>query len=135
MWETILVKNVLPVVVMAVMAWVGKAFSEWTKTQKELAEIQEKDFEQAADDRAKRQAYEALEAGVAKVQVDFVEAAKKAATDGKLTKDEIENAKRVALKTAVEIATGPALSILVDMAWNATSALIEKILGKNKKEN
>lgn len=83
---------------------------------------------------AEKEAVQAVLAGMAKAQTDIVREAKKASADGKLTKDEISNAKRIAIDHAKEIAKGPAKDLLMTWGKDRLDSLIKQLLAKFKKE-
>ena len=84
-------------------------------------------------DEAEKEAVQAVLAGMAKAQTDVVREAKKTAADGKLTKDEIRDAKRVAIDHAKEIAKGPAKDLLMTWGKDRLDSLIKQLLAKFKK--
>ncbi len=124
MWETILTSIILSAAT-AILGGILKGVQAWVAIEKQKAELQ-------ADTQAKVDAYQALEVGVAETQKEFVELAKKVAEDGKLTKDEIKQAQQLAKQKALQVATGPAVSILLGMASEMVFGLIDVIVGKNK---
>jgi len=124
MWETVLT-NVLIAVATAVVGVIGKAVTDWSKREKEKAELNK-------EAQAKVDAIEAIKIGVAKTQTDFVEDIKRASTDGKLSRDEIEQARDKAAKTALETVTGPAMDWLNQLTTNAFNGLIDKVVQDRK---
>ena len=120
MWETILLKTVIPLVLTAIFGWIGS----------ELRKANRRDEEKQTRDKGR----EALEAAVAQVQVDFVELAKEAAADGKLSKSEKTDAKEKAIETAIRIASGEAGAYLFGLGADLIGGMIEAIVGKNKKQ-
>lgn len=127
MWETVLT-TLLVGVVTTVLGIIGKVISDWSKREKKKAEVIE-------GLEAKVGAYEAIEIGVKKAQVEFVDLIKEASKDGKLSEAEIGKAKALAIETATEVATGPAAEYLVKLSGDAVIGIIEWILGKKKAEN
>ena len=121
MWEAILLKTIIPLVITAIFGWIG---SELRK-RNQLTE----------QNQIRNDGREALEAAVAKVQVEFVDLAKAAAADGKLSKAECDQAKDKAIDTALEIASGKASEYLLGLGWNLLGGIVETIVGKNKKAN
>jgi len=84
-------------------------------------------------DDAEREAVQALLAGMAKAQDEVVREAKKAAADGKLTKEEIKTARLTAISHAREVATGPAKELLLSWGEDRLDSLIKQLLAKFKK--
>lgn len=82
-----------------------------------------------------KEALEALQAGVAHSDDTFVEWAKKAKEDGKLTKEEREEALKIAKNKALELAKGPALDLLKRQGAAILNMWIKKIVEKNKNAN
>lgn len=82
-----------------------------------------------------REAIEALEAGIAHSEEDYVEWAKRAKADGKLTKEERAEAMRIARDKALSIAKGPALNLLKTKGSDILNAWIKKILERRKDGN
>lgn len=83
-----------------------------------------------------KQAYQALLEGMAKAQNDLVRAAKDAAEDGKLTKEEIQKAEQIALEHAKNIASGEVKDLILTWSKEKASSLIKQFLsglGKSKK--
>lgn len=126
MLETI-ITNVLVGVGIVVVGWVAKIFSGWVDIQKEQAE-QDKELQ------AKSELWEALDVAVTDTQVELVDGLKEAATDGKLSKDEIKAVRDKAIAKAVEVASGPAAELLTQMATDVLVALINTIVAGKKKE-
>lgn len=114
-------------VVTAVLGVISKVVTDWSKREKEKAEI---DKEVYAHDAA----LEAIAAGVAQVQTDFVNDIKKAVDDGKLTKDEIKGARDAAIRTAKKLATGPALDYLSKLTTDAVNGLIDLVVSTKKRK-
>ncbi len=84
-------------------------------------------------DEAEKEAVQAVLAGMAKAQNEIVHEAKIAAADGKLTKVERENAQRLAVDHAKEIAKGPAKDLLMSWGKDRLDSLIKQLLAKFKK--
>lgn len=86
---------------------------------------------------AEKEAIQCLLEGMAVAQEEIVRGAKKAAEDGKLTKEEIELAKKTALAHALTVAKGPALDVLKEMGKERAGSLIKQLLAKlsSKKES
>jgi len=82
---------------------------------------------------AEREAMQLLLEGMAKAQEEFVREAKKAAADGKLTKDEINRAKDMAIAHAVTIAKGPALDLLKTTSKDRLGSWVKQLLAKLRK--
>jgi hypothetical protein len=83
---------------------------------------------------AEKEALQCLLQGMAKAQDDFVREAKAAASDGKLKKDEIEKAKKIAIDHALSLAKGPAKDVLVTMGVGRMGSLIKQLLAKMSKD-
>jgi hypothetical protein len=75
-------------------------------------------------------ALEALQAGVAHSEDTFVDWAKRAKADGQLTKDERNEALRIAREKAFEVAKGPALALLKAKGTEILNAWIKRIVEK-----
>jgi hypothetical protein len=86
---------------------------------------------------AEKEAIQCLLEGMATAQEAIVRDAKKKASDGKLTKDEIEQAKQLAIGHALTVAKGPALNVLKEMSKERLGSMIKQLLAKvsKKKEN
>lgn len=82
---------------------------------------------------AEKEAIQCLLEGMAKSQEEIVRNAKKAASDGKLTKEEIDLAKKTAISHALTIAKGPALDVLKQMGTERLGSLIKQLLAKLRK--
>lgn len=78
----------------------------------------------------KKEALQALLEGMAKVQNEFVREAKKAAEDGKLSKEEIQQFEKMALDHALEVVKGPAKDLLLSWSKEKVSSLIKQMLKK-----
>lgn len=126
MWSQILA-GVLTVVVPAFLGLIGKVIADWSKRQKEKDEV-------VAEIVAKNEAISAIEIGIAKVQDDFVDAAKAAAKDGKLSKSEIQDAGTQLFNNAVMIATPAAAEYLRKISATAFDGITKWILGEKKAE-
>jgi len=85
-------------------------------------------------DGAGKEALAALEAGVHKAYEEFVWEAKKAAADGKLSKDERKMAREKAILFAKEIATGDAKKLLLKWGTQRLEAIVSKIVKKMKEK-
>lgn len=76
--------------------------------------------------------YSAVEIGVQHTQEDFVDWAKKASQDGKLTKEERTQALNMALEKAKEFAATPAIkTALMEITKEELQVLVRKILDKS----
>lgn len=86
-------------------------------------------FGQKWQDGAKGSAITALQHGIQDAEEELVAELKNDTSDGKLTAAEIQRAKQLAYKRALEVASGPALDLLkqwgIDMAGNLISQLIQ----------
>ena len=114
---------ILGTIVTAVMAGIGYHIRKLIN--KSMAKMDEESTE--------KEAMQAVLVGMAKAQDDIVREAKKASKDGKLTKEEIKEAKRVAIDHAKEIATGPAKTLLLQWGTERIGSLIKQLLTKLKK--
>lgn len=114
----LLLSTILPVVVTAVFGFVTKVLVDWNGREKTK--------------ETERQVITALNVGVSKAQNDFVVWAKRSSADGKLSKDERRQAQEIAVKTAIEVASGPASSLLVKMGFDAAVGIVDSIIGKKK---
>jgi len=83
---------------------------------------------------AEKEAIQCLLEGMAKTQEEFVRETKKAAADGKLSKTEIEQAKKMAIAHAITVAKGPALDVLKAMGTERLGSLIKQLLAKMSKK-
>jgi hypothetical protein len=86
----------------------------------------------AKDDAAMQDAILAIQAGVTKTYHDFVQAAKEASEDGKLTPEEKKKAREMAIQAAKDLAMGPAKDLLLKWGKDKITALIEQYLAKYK---
>lgn len=78
------------------------------------------------------EAVTALEEGWSVAQEEFVTWAKRAKEDGKLTKEEREQARDLAYEHAKRVASGPAKDLLVEWGKDKVMSLLGKITGKSK---
>ena len=83
---------------------------------------------------AEKEAVQCLLEGMAETQESFVRDAKKKAADGKLTPDEIKQAKKLAISHALTVAKGPALDVLKTMGEARMGSLIKQLLAKLSKK-
>lgn len=81
---------------------------------------------------AEKEALAAVEQAVVEVYQGYVSALKKKASDGKLTKEEAAEARRMATAKALAIAKGPALKLMTDWGQPRVEALIERVVAKFK---
>lgn len=79
-----------------------------------------------------KNATEAVILAVQHVQLTYTEAIKKAREDGKLTDEEAKEAKQLAMAKAMELAKGPALSLLTAWGKDKVGAIVELALSKLK---
>ncbi len=126
MWEVI-VTDILVGLGIAILGVFTKAFSSWVGIQKETREENKERI-------ANFDAWEALSKGVKVTQDTYVDSIKKSSQDGRLTKDEIENANKKAVESAVSLASGPATEIIVGMAADTIKNIIDSLLADNKKK-
>ncbi len=124
MWEIVLT-NLLLGAVTAVLGLIGKAVNDWTNRQK----VQE---EKRDERNAHYEAIDALETAVTSVGETFVNGVKAAATDGKLSKSEIETARDMAWNEATTIVVGPALDLITSWSRDAITTIINSIVGNRK---
>lgn len=109
--------KILGMLLMALASWlVSKFIRKYAKTD------------------AQNQALDALLEGMSKAQDEVVREAKKAAADGKLTKDEITKAKTVAWEHAKLVAKGPAKKIVLEWGSEKVGSLLKQLLSKFKKK-
>ncbi len=123
-WETLLT-NLLIGVATAVVAALGKAINDWNTRQKEAAEL-------AKEWSAKDDAAEVLTNAIAQTGVDFVQDLKIAVADGRLSKNDIKEARDKAYVTAMNNAVGPALTWLKEHTKDAIEAMIDGIVQRGK---
>jgi Glu-tRNA(Gln) amidotransferase subunit E-like FAD-binding protein len=83
---------------------------------------------------AEKEAVQLLLEGMASAQEEIVRDAKKKAADGKLTKEEIESAKKHAIAHALTVAKGPALDVLKTMGSARMGSIIKQLLAKLSKK-
>jgi type II secretory pathway pseudopilin PulG len=83
---------------------------------------------QVKENQAMSEAVEALRIGVEKAHEDFVEWAKRSAKDGKLSKEEREQARTIAINHALLTAKGPALKLLQTWGMDKLNSLIARIV-------
>lgn len=112
MWTEIILS-----VVFGLLTLLLNAFFRWLKKKVEGKE-------------ALSEAVEALAAGTAKVQTEFIRELKDKAADKKLTKQEIKDATVMAAKYAMEEAKGPALELIKTWSSAKVESLIKRILKK-----
>ena len=128
-WSQILT-SVLSAVAIAVAAWIAQAINSWSKaTQEKMA--------QEKENIVLQEALTAIEIGVAKTQKEFVEHIKEVSKDGKLTKDEIKEAKRIAKTNALQVAAQvapAAAALLIKMSVSVIEGIIEMFVGKQSKK-
>ena len=80
---------------------------------------------------AEKKAIDALLIGMSEQQ-PIANGIKKAAADGKITKEEAKNLEDEALKIAKEIATGPAKEVVLNWGEKEIGSLIKQLLAKFK---
>ena len=86
--------------------------------------IKKKGVEAAAVDTIKN--------AVQLVHDEFVHALKAASADGKLTKEEVDTARDLAVKKALELAKGPVKDLLISWGTDKLKALIGRIAQSGK---
>lgn len=79
-----------------------------------------------------RDAFQALLEGMAKAQDSIVREAKKASADGKLSQEEIEAAKTLALDHAKSIAKGPVKDLILTWSKERADSYVKQFLTKLK---
>ena len=84
-----------------------------------------------ANDQQK-EAIDALLEGMAVAQEALVREAKLAAQDGKLTKEEIEKAKALAIEHAKMVLKGPAKDLFFSWSQSRLDSIIKQLLAKMK---
>ena len=132
MWETVLTTLILSVAT-AVIGVIGKVVSDWSAREKIKAGTQIKDEATWAAETAKREAIEALEAGITTVGELVVKDLKAAASDGKLSKEDIEQVQHNAVEEAIRIATNPdAIAFLTNTVFSTLSAIVTSIVQGKK---
>ncbi len=92
--------------------------------------IIKKVFARYQDNQAYSDAVAALEVGWDAAKEDLVEWAKRANADGKLTKEERAEARQIALRKAIDLATGPAKALLLTWGSDQVSSILAKITEK-----
>jgi len=73
-----------------------------------------------------------LQEGIAFAQDEMGRELKKAASDGKVTKEEAAQLKALAIKHAMDIGRGPAFTLMKEVGVGRLGALIEMLLSKFK---
>jgi len=108
-------EELLPVIIESLIVVIGgvvtKVLSDYLKSKNIEKEI-----------------YESLMEGVNKTHDTFVRQAKKSAEDGKLTEQEIEQAKALAISHAKQILTGPAKDALERYSATRLESLVRVIV-------
>jgi predicted RNA binding protein with dsRBD fold (UPF0201 family) len=79
------------------------------------------------------EAIDALRDGIAQTGDEFVAFRKRAAADGKLTEEEREEAKQLAISNALAMAKGPAYKLLVSWGMPKLQGLVARIVQGDKK--
>lgn len=105
-----------------VIGYLGIIIRSWIKKQVAKADL----------NVAQTEALEALLEGMAKIQDTEVRALKVAASDGKLTKDEIARMQSLAWEHAKVTATGPAKDVVISWSKDRVASLIKQLLAKYK---
>lgn len=72
--------------------------------------------------------------GMAKAQDELVRQAKQAAEDGKLTKEEVKQAEKIAITHAISVATGPVKDLILSWSQERLSSVIKQLLNNFKSE-
>jgi len=91
-------------------------------------------FKEYKDKKVYIEAVAALEEGWSVSQEQMVVWAKRAAADGKLSKDERAEARDIAIQHAKAVASGPAQRLLVMWGKDKIASLLGRITAKNKKK-
>ena len=114
--------------VITIFGFITKALTDWSAREK-------KKDEAATKDVGRMDAIEAVHMGINTIGETVVKEMKLAASDGKLSKDEIKNVQRLAIVEAIKIATNPAaIEFLTKTAFDTISAIITSIVqGKKPK--
>jgi len=95
-----------------------------------LKKLADKLMEKIKATDAEKEAIQCLLEGMAIAQESIVRSAKAASADGKLTKDEIAAAKKVAIEHALVVAKGPAKDVLLAMGQERMGSVIKQLLAK-----
>lgn len=109
----------LATVIAALFTVVAHKFSKWIIAKAGLNETEQ-------------EAMQALLEGMARAQDEIVREAKKAAADGKLTKEEINAAEQLAIKHAIAVAGGPAKELILSWGERRIQSLIKQLLARFK---
>ena len=117
-WWVVLTEGAV-VLVLALLGLGFRSIAKWVAKKIEFGE-------------AEKEAYQLILEGMAKAQEDLVRYAKAAAADGKLTKEEIKEAQRIAYDHALAVAKGPAKDILIAWGKDRVVSIIKQLLAKLK---
>jgi hypothetical protein len=79
-----------------------------------------------------KEAIDSLRSGVAQAQEKLVTFAKRAAADGKLSADERQQARDLAIQEAIELAKGPVRDVLTEWTKSKLEALVGRIVRGNQ---
>lgn len=122
-----LTKSSIPqwaVTIISVVAGLAGTYAMWC-----VSKLINLIFGQKWQEGAKAGAITALQHGIQDAEEEMVAELKNDTSDGKLTQEEVDRAKKLAFKRAMEVATGPALDMLkqwgIDIAGNLISQLIQ----------
>lgn len=107
--------QILGTILLALLGWLTTKILLWMKQNKVAAEV-----------------FAALQAGVVFAQEQFVDFAKQAAEDGKLTRDERVRAREMAVDFAKSIATDAAKRAIAQMQAGSLDAMIADIVAQVK---
>lgn len=99
-----------------------------------LRKVANKVTEKMDADSESKEVVEAVLAGMAKAQDEVVRETKKAALDGKLTKEEIQKALKIAQEEAITVAKGNAKNLILAMAPSMFDSLVKSLLKKFKND-
>jgi hypothetical protein len=118
----IFLAQLVPVVMVAAVGFVSNLFRGWVKIEKGKEKS-----------RTYQEALAALEIAVLDVQEGVVDDIKEKAADGKLTREEIDRVRRMAIERALAVASKPAATMIGKMAEDALVTIINSIVRKQKK--
>ena len=82
---------------------------------------------------AEKEAIQCILEGMAKAQEEIVRKAKAVSADGKLSPEEIKEAKDMAITQALNVANGPAKDLLISWSEERVESLIKQLLAKYAK--
>jgi uncharacterized membrane protein (DUF106 family) len=89
-------------------------------------------FKLLRDKNVNNEAINVLQDAIAKVQDSYVEEIKRASSDGKLTKEEAAQARKLAIDTALTQAKGPVKDLLLKWGKDRLEGLVARIVQGKK---